>query len=624
MSYSTTRPTAAQPYDRQRRPALLGRDTSVEAGGPSTWAGALNPTTPAYSWPPAVTPNPINPATPEQATPPQGPTDVLSAMREMMESMEARMEARIQQALIQQSRPPSMASRASRALPRLPREAPFPPPPPGPPTPPPPPAPLVELPPVPQARNYGPKMARPEVFDGERAKCRGFIRNIEVYIFVNAYQFPNEATKVLYLLSYVQGKKVDNWKNTMTTKVLEWTRTHIHDEQVSSFRRICRSLQEAFGDPNPRDTAVTALTHLHQRSDTAEDYVMKFNAHKDDTGYNDVALVELFKRGLNAGLLTRIYGRRPLPTNCEEWQDEAIALDRQWREAQAYAKTAPAKPAARTTTTTAPQNQWRPDDFKGTILHTVDFRGGEPFKDKKVIVVGAGNSAADICQDLVHHGAASVTMVQRSSTCVMTAESIHAVVDAKWPNGVPTDISDFKSESLPFGLLRKLLSCNEQKTRDDHKAMHEGLTKAGLTLNMGIDGAGFFSLLHERLGGYWMDIGCAQLIIDGKVKIKQGVKIARTSSNSVHFTDGSTLVADDIVFATGYENIQDTMRPLFGDETIDKTGPVYGKDEEGEFRVSYRPSGHPGLWFATGDFIYSRFYSKRFALELKAIQLGII
>ncbi len=147
-------------------------------------------------------------------------------------------------------------------------------------------------------------MARPEVFDGDRAKCRGFIRNIEVYIFVNAYQFPDEATKVLYLLSYVQGKKVDNWKNTMTTRVLEWTRTGERDEQVSSFRRICRSLQEAFGDPNPSDTAVTALTHLHQGSETAEDYVMKFNAYKDDTGYNDVALVELFKRGLNAGLLT--------------------------------------------------------------------------------------------------------------------------------------------------------------------------------------------------------------------------------------------------------------------------------------------------------------------------------
>ncbi|KAG9226459.1 hypothetical protein CCMSSC00406_0003338 [Pleurotus cornucopiae] len=195
MSFSTIRPIATQPYDRQRRPALLGRDTSEEVGGPSMWAGALDPA------PPADTP------TDTQTQPEQGNGDLLAAMRQMMTDMEQRMEARIQQALVQPSRPASVASRSSRALPRLPRGIPFPPPPPGPPTPPPPPAPLVELPPAPQARNYGPKMARPEVFDGERAKCRRFIRNIEVYIFINAYQFPNEATKVLYLLSYVQGKK---------------------------------------------------------------------------------------------------------------------------------------------------------------------------------------------------------------------------------------------------------------------------------------------------------------------------------------------------------------------------------------------------------------------------------
>ncbi|KAG9223361.1 hypothetical protein CCMSSC00406_0010414 [Pleurotus cornucopiae] len=237
--------------------------------------------------------------------------------------------------------------------------------------------PLVDIPDAPQARN-GPKMARPEPFDGERAKCRTFIRNIEVYVFVNAYQFPNEATKVLFLLSYVQGKKVDNWKNTMTGRVLEWVRTRVPDEQVSSLRRICRSLQEAFGDPNPRDTAITALAHLHQGSDTAEDYMMKFNAYKDDTGYNDIVLVELFKRGLNAGLLTRIYGRRPLPGRCEEWQEEAIALDRQWREAQAYAKAAPAKPAAKTTTT--PQNQWRPYYQKQTPPQNQQQQQQQPAK----------------------------------------------------------------------------------------------------------------------------------------------------------------------------------------------------------------------------------------------------
>ncbi len=205
MSYSTVRPIAHHPYDRQGRQRGPGSDMSSVAG-PSSQVWEEGSTAPLLFR--AETPQPRQ----------QEDNNMLEAMRQMMADMEARMEQRIQQALLQPSPPTSQSSRSSRALPHIPRGAP--PPPPGPPTPPPPPAPLVELPPAPQARN-GPKMVRPEVFDGERAKCRGFIRNIEVYIFVNAYQFPNEATKVLYLLSYVQGKKVDNWKNTMTTKVLE-------------------------------------------------------------------------------------------------------------------------------------------------------------------------------------------------------------------------------------------------------------------------------------------------------------------------------------------------------------------------------------------------------------------
>ncbi|KDQ25923.1 hypothetical protein PLEOSDRAFT_160525 [Pleurotus ostreatus PC15] len=101
MSYSTTRPIAAQPYDRQRRPALLGRDSSADAAaaaGTSIWGGGMDPNMPA-----TYIPNP-------PPTPLQQPNDIMAAMREMMESMEARMEARIQQALNQRSGPPSAGS----------------------------------------------------------------------------------------------------------------------------------------------------------------------------------------------------------------------------------------------------------------------------------------------------------------------------------------------------------------------------------------------------------------------------------------------------------------------------------------------------------------------------------
>ncbi|KAJ8084557.1 hypothetical protein PM082_003330 [Marasmius tenuissimus] len=93
----------------------------------------------------------------------------------------------------------------------------------------------------------------------------------------------------------------------------------------------------------------------------------------------------------------------------------------------------------------------------------------------------------------------------------------------------------------------------------------------------------------------------------------------------VIFTDGTTTPADAVVFATGYENIRDVMKKTFGSDAIDMTGEVAGGlDEEGEPRGMYRPSGHPGLWYAAGDFFMARFYSKTLALCIKATELGLL
>jgi hypothetical protein len=46
-----------------------------------------------------------------------------------------------------------------------------------------------------------------------------------------------------------------------------------------------------------------------------------------------------------------------------------------------------------------------------------------------------------------------------------------------------------------------------------------------------------------------IDQGCAQLIIEGKVKLKQGVELARVTTDTVKFTDGTELKADAIIFA---------------------------------------------------------------------------
>ncbi|KAG6813422.1 hypothetical protein H0H92_011119 [Tricholoma furcatifolium] len=249
------------------------------------------------------------------------------------------------------------------------------------------------------------------------------------------------------------------------------------------------------------------------------------------------------------------------------------------------------------------------DLFKGITLHASEYSGGRPFSGKRVIVIGAGNTSADICQDLVTHGAESVTMVQRSSTCVVSPKSVELTVTRSWQEGVPSEVSDFIFASCSLLFLRSMVGQFEQEAWNRDRDLHEGLVKAGLKLNMGIEGAGLASLVFERGGG--IDVGCAELITAGKVHVKQGVEPELFTKDSLVFSDGSELPVDVVIFATGYHNIRETVKEIFGEDTIARTSQVWGLDAEGELRGCYRPSGHPGLWYGAGDFAISRFMSKQ-------------
>lgn len=69
------------------------------------------------------------------------------------------------------------------------------------------------------------------------------------------------------------------------------------------------------------------------------------------------------------------------------------------------------------------------DDFKGDCLvHSSQFKGPqENGKGKRAVIIGSCNSAHDIAQDYYEHGY-DVTMVQRSSTTIVTSKSLFSVL----------------------------------------------------------------------------------------------------------------------------------------------------------------------------------------------------
>ncbi|KAF8574647.1 hypothetical protein K439DRAFT_1665370 [Ramaria rubella] len=130
----------------------------------------------------------------------------------------------------------------------------------------------------------------------------------------------------------------------------------------------------------------------------------------------------------------------------------------------------------------------------------------------------------------------------------------------------------------------------------------------------------FFERLMIRRGGYYIDQGCASLIINDQIKVVGGIPIAEYTPYGLLFADGSEVQADLIVYATGFrkESLIEKSSKLLGYDLRDKVDEVGGWDTEFEMSGIWRPTGHKGLWFAGGDLFTCRFYSSLLAMLIKA------
>ena len=122
----------------------------------------------------------------------------------------------------------------------------------------------------------------------------------------------------------------------------------------------------------------------------------------------------------------------------------------------------------------------------------------------------------------------------------------------------------------------------------------------------------------RRGGGYYFNVGCSELIAEGKVGLLQYADIETFTPEGARLRDGRTIAADLIVLATGYESQQEVVRRALGPAIADRIGPVWGFDAGGELRNMWRPTAQPGLWFTAGSLAQSRIFSKYLALQIKA------
>ncbi len=207
------------------------------------------------------------------------------------------------------------------------------------------------------------------------------------------------------------------------------------------------------------------------------------------------------------------------------------------------------------------------ETWTGTLLHSAAYRNAEPFRGKDVLVVGPGNSGAEIATDLAEGGAASVRLAIRTPPHIVRREKF----------GWPAQMNGVLLGRLPERAFNTMAATMARMETPDLRPY-------------GIDrpAEGLKTRLRTQRYVPLQDVGIVRDVIAGRVLPVSAVR--GFTATSVLLADGTSVQPDVVIAATGYGT---GLPDLFEDTSL--------FDETGVPRVHGGAPARPGLYFMGYD-----------------------
>ncbi len=176
-------------------------------------------------------------------------------------------------------------------------------------------------------------------------------------------------------------------------------------------------------------------------------------------------------------------------------------------------------------------------EFSGEIIHASAYRNGSPYRGRDVLVVGAGNTGAEIAVDLTEHLAARVRLAVRTPPHILRRAQL----------GIPTQLTGVLMRYLPARIADTLAEPVRKLSIPDMR--HKGLADPG---------KGLFTRA-SRGEIPILDVGLVDAVLDDRVEPVAAV--TGFDGSKVLLADGSAIEPEAIVVAAGYRR---GLEPLVG------------------------------------------------------------
>lgn len=205
-------------------------------------------------------------------------------------------------------------------------------------------------------------------------------------------------------------------------------------------------------------------------------------------------------------------------------------------------------------------------EFTGVVLHSSQYTTGSVYRGQKTLVIGLGNSGAEIAADLSTHGASSISVSVRTTPPIVTREMLKIL---------PVQL---------FGIV--LAHVGIPRVIDRISARLRRISIGDLTqYGLGQAAWGPFTARKPAV----IDTGFVKQLKRGRIKVRP--EIAWFDATDVIYTDGSKEAVDVVIAATGFRTGLDKFLKV--PEVIDDIGRP-------RFR-SGDPTSAPGLYFIGFD-----------------------
>jgi cation diffusion facilitator CzcD-associated flavoprotein CzcO len=228
------------------------------------------------------------------------------------------------------------------------------------------------------------------------------------------------------------------------------------------------------------------------------------------------------------------------------------------------------------------------DRFTGRRIHARDYREPGPFAGQRVLVVGMGNTGAEIALDLSEAG-------------------VDSTISVRGPiNIVPRDVL-----GRPTQLTARMLARLPTRLADGLGSLLRRMTVGDLTA-YGIATPEIAPLAQLRLRGKTpvIDVGTVRRIKKGLIAVRPGIDVFE--ADTVVFTDGRKDRYDTVIFATGYRPMLDEILNA-GNDYLDEKGLPHQVIGEGPSRGlffvgfdNHRPGGVLGTVFEESEAVVDR------------------